>query len=125
MKIHHVGIACLNIEEAIHDFKKHHSVLHQSEIVIDELQNAQLCMITSDAGIDFEFISGEQVNKLCKKGISYYHLCYEVDNIDLAIQNALNQDAVMISEPKPAVLFGNRRVAFMYFPYGLIELLEK
>ena len=31
----------------------------------------------------------------------------------------------MISEPKPAILFDNKRVSFLYLPYGLIELVEK
>ena len=32
---------------------------------------------------------------------------------------------VLVSEPKPAVLFGGRRVAFLYTRIGLIELLEE
>ena len=31
----------------------------------------------------------------------------------------------MISDPKPAILFDNRRVSFLCLPYGLIELVEK
>nr|VFK17518.1 MAG: HAD-superfamily phosphatase, subfamily IIIC/FkbH-like domain-containing protein/amino acid adenylation domain-containing protein [Candidatus Kentron sp. LPFa] len=31
----------------------------------------------------------------------------------------------MISEPKPAPLFGNRRVTFLHTPLGLVELLEE
>lgn len=125
MKIHHIGIACDNIKEAIADFSKYHEVQDKSEIVYDPLQKASLCMLYTNTGLDVEFISGEQVNKLIKKGISYYHLCYEVENLDDIIEKYIVMGAMMISEPKPAILFGGRRVAFMYLPYGLVEFVEK
>jgi methylmalonyl-CoA/ethylmalonyl-CoA epimerase len=125
MKIHHIGIACTNIEEAIIDFGKIHTIISKSEIVFDPQQNAKLCMIKSDIGLDFEFIAGEQVVKLLKKGITYYHICYEVDNIDNTVEELKSKDAVIISEPKPAILFKNKRVAFLYLSYGLVELVEK
>lgn len=124
MKIHHVGIACDNIEDAIAEFSKYHEVIDKSEIIYDPLQKASLCMIYTNTGLDVEFISGEQVSRLVKKGINYYHLCYEVDNLDDIIEKYLGTGAMMISEPKPATLFGGRRVAFMYLPYGLVEFVE-
>lgn len=76
MKIHHFGIACQNIEEGIEEFKKYHNIISQSDIVSDEFQNAKLCIVTTDIGLNFKFISGDQVARLLKKGMSYYHLCY-------------------------------------------------
>ena len=125
MKIHHIGIACQNIEEGIEEFKKYHNIISQSEIVSDELQNAKLCIVTTDIGINFEFISGDQVSRLLKKGISYYHVCYEVESFDLTIKDFLSKGAVMISAPKPAILFNDRKVSFLYLSYGIVELLEK
>ena len=125
MKIHHVGIACLNIEEAIEDFAKYHTIVKRSEVVYDALQNASLCLVHSDMGLGVEFVAGEQVARMIKKGISYYHLCYEVENLDATISECVSNGAMIVSEPKPAVLFGNRRVSFLYLPYGLVEFLEK
>lgn len=125
MKVHHVGIACQDIEEAIENFKKFHLITWKSGIVTDALQHANLCIVKSDLGMDVEFISGEQVSKLLKKGISYYHICYEVISLDDVIEDFVRKGAIMVSEPKPAILFENRRVCFLYLPYGLVELLEK
>jgi methylmalonyl-CoA/ethylmalonyl-CoA epimerase len=125
MKIHHIGIACSDIEEAIQEFSDYHTIVRKSEIIFDTLQNAKLCLINTDTGLDVEFISGEQVSKLVKKGINYYHICYEVDDLQSTIDNYLAQGAKLISESKEAVLFENRKVAFLYVSYGLIELLEK
>lgn len=125
MKIHHFGIACQDVEEAVAEFKKFHNVVWQSQIVTDNLQDARLCMVKTDLGVDYEFISGNQVDRMVKKGISYYHAGYEVDSLEDKIEDLLAKGAMMISEPKPAILFNNRRVAFLYLPYGLIELVER
>jgi methylmalonyl-CoA/ethylmalonyl-CoA epimerase len=125
MKFHHIGIACSDIERAIEDFGKFHAIVAKSQIVYDPLQKSRLCMVTTDTGLDVEFIAGEKVAGLVKKGITYYHICYEVENLEQAIAHYLSRDAKMISEPKPAILFGGRRVAFLYLPYGFVELLEE
>lgn len=125
MKIHHIGIACADIEEAIAEFARYHTIIRQSKIVSDTLQNASLCMIETDTGLNVEFVTGEQVTRLVKKGISYYHLCYETEDLDTVIADFTAKGAMMISEPKPAILFEGKRVAFMYLPYGLVEFVEK
>ena len=125
MKIHHIGIACQDIQEAISELERFHTIIQRSEIVYDENQHASLCMVNTDTGMDIEFIAGEQVARMVKKGISYYHLCYEVDDLDTTIDEYLSRGAMMISEPKPAVLFGGKRVAFLHLPYGLVEFVER
>lgn len=124
-KIHHIGIACQDINRSIDDFKKYHNVVWQSNIVEDTYQNAQLCLLKTDMGLDYEFISGTQVERMVKKGISYYHICYEVTSLEESISELISRGAIMVSEPKPALLFDNRRVAFLYLPYGLVELVEE
>lgn len=123
MKIHHVGIACKKIERAIVDYKKFFNIIEETPIVFDELQNAYLCMLKTDTGLNVEFIAGEQVSNL-GKGVSYYHLCYTVENLEKTIAEFENKGAVVVSSPKPAILFGGKRVAFLLIRSGLIELLE-
>ena len=125
MKIHHIGIACSNIEEAITEFGKFHTIVRRTETIFDELQHAMLCMVYTDTGLDVEFVAGDQVTRLVKKGMTYYHLCYQVMDLEAQISDCLEKGAMMISEPKPAVLFGGKRVAFVYMPYGLVEFLEQ
>jgi methylmalonyl-CoA/ethylmalonyl-CoA epimerase len=124
MKIHHVGIACDNVEESVEEFSNYHTILKQSKIVFDELQNAHLCLLNTDTGLDVEFISGPQVQRLVKKGVGFYHVCYEVDDLEATISTYLSKGAMLISEPKPAILFENRLVAFVRTSYGLVELLQ-
>ena len=125
MKIHHIGIACEDIDLAIDEFKRYHEIVSQSDIVFDEMQNAKLCLVHTTTGLDVEFIAGSQVQRLVKKGISFYHVCYEVEDMDKVMNAYISNGALLISDIKPAILFQNRQVAFLQTSYGLVELLEK
>ena len=125
MKFHHIGVACRNMEEEIVSISKIHEVVHTLPVVFDEQQNAYLAMLTLVDGTRIELIAGPQVENLVKKNISYYHLCFEVDDLEQEIKRLTeSEDARLISPPKPAILFNNRPVAFLYVSYGLIELLQ-
>ena len=93
-------------------------------MIYDELQEAHLCLLTIEDNTRIELISGKQVEQAIKKGIQYCHMCYEVDDIEQTISNFTNKGAILISPPKPAKLFKNRKVAFVYLSYGLVEFLE-
>ena len=125
MKIHHVGIVCKKIEKAVRDYKALYNVVEESEIVYDDLQKANLCLLKTDTGLDVEFISGEQVQNLLKARINYYHLCYSVENLEAEIARFEENGALVVSEPKPAVLFGGKRVAFLMTSAGLVEFVEE
>jgi methylmalonyl-CoA/ethylmalonyl-CoA epimerase len=124
MKLHHIGIACKNIEEEIESISRIHDVIMQSPKVFDEAQNAELVLLTLADGTNIELISGKQVETFIKKNITYYHLCFEVDDINAEIKRLVNEAAFLISPPKPALLFDNRLVAFLNVSYGMIELLN-
>jgi len=124
MKLHHIGIACKNIDEEIVNISKVHHVVNQSPKVFDKEQNAELVLLTLADGTNLELISGRQVETFVKKSITYYHLCFEVDNINSEIERLVSEGALLISPPKPAVLFNNRLVAFLNVSYGIIELLN-
>lgn len=121
MKFHHIGIATKNLETSLDFIKNNFEVINISEAIYDKSQNATLQIIeTKDVNI--ELVTGNIVQKIIDMKTTYYHICYEVENIDLAIKNF--QSAILISSPKPAKLFQNRLVAFLMTPIGLIELLN-
>ena len=125
MKLHHIGIACKNIKNEKKNFKKLHTVIEESDIIFDKEQNAKVCLLKTEQEVKFEFISGAPVDRLIKKGINLYHLCFEVDNLEKEIRKLVKNGAILAAPPKPAILFNNRKVSFLYVSYGLIELLEK
>lgn len=125
MKIHHIGIATKNIEESLKKYEFFFNIKRKSEIVFDQEQNSYLIFLETNEGLNVEFISGEKVANIVEKGIYYYHLCYEVDDIELTIERFNKKGAIIISPPKPAKLFNNRKVAFVYASDGIVEFLEK
>ena len=124
MKFHHVGVACRNIVEEIESVRKIHELTDISPIVSDAAQKAELCMLQTAEGISIELISGEQVTNLIKKKITYYHLCFETDDIYAEIMRLQELGGFLVSEPTPAILFHNKLVAFIQVSYGLIELVQ-
>jgi len=124
MRIHHIGIACQDIDVELRRIERVHSLTHCSGIVYDRSQEAHVCYLEIEGGIPLELISGKKVASFVARGMTYYHLCYEVNDMDVEIDRLRGGGALLVSPPTPAVLFEGRRVAFMYMPYGLVELLE-
>ena len=125
LKFHHLGIACRNIEICLAFIKKSMNVKEYTDILFDEHQNAYVCLVILENGSKIELISGEVVESIIKKGIFYYHTCYLVADIIIAIEFLKKEcNAILVSPPKPGKLYDNKLAAFLYTPIGLIELLE-
>lgn len=125
MKFHHVGIACRDLAAELERIVMIHDVVETSPVVFDQGQQAELVLLTLSDGTHLELISGKQVEGILKKNITYYHLCFEVDDIRAEIDRLEEQHAKLLSPPTPAPLFDNREVAFLHVSYGIIELLGK
>ena len=125
LKFHHIGLATEDINSSIEEMKLYFDIIEISDIVYDEKQDANLCMLTIADGTKLELISGNQVAKLVKKRQFLYHICYETNDIEEQIKQFEQLGAMVISEPKEAILFDMKRVAFLMTNMGLIELVEE
>ncbi|MGE5329181.1 MAG: thioester reductase domain-containing protein [Deltaproteobacteria bacterium] len=124
----HVAIAVKNMKEAEEYYKLlGYKITSQ---VYDQLQNSYLSMCISNKYLPIELVA--PVNE---KSPSYdiaethgeipYHLCYRVSNIKSFLERIQDIEYDIVSDEKPAVLFGNQKVAFIRVKkVGLIELLE-
>jgi methylmalonyl-CoA/ethylmalonyl-CoA epimerase len=64
---------------------------------------------------------------LQQQSAQIYHMCYETAHIESALSalRSAGHRLLKVTDPKPAVLFNDRRVSFhMVAGFGLIELLE-
>lgn len=62
---------------------------------------------------------------LAKGGGGAYHLCFETNNMELALTHATSNGCILVSGPVPAVAFQNRRIAWIYTKARqLFELVE-
>ena len=124
MKFHHIGIATNDIDLMLSKMKNFFEIKEISNTVYDPLQDANLCMLTLNDGTKIELISGHIVENLLKKRQFLYHTCYVVGDLKKAIDELENDGAFLVSSPKEAILFYGKKVAFLMWDLGLIELLE-
>ncbi|MCG9753458.1 VOC family protein [Vibrio brasiliensis] len=126
LTFHHVGIAVDDINDSYNQYKLHigESIESETDVVYDGIQDAYLKLVTLSSGINIEFISGNMVRNLIKRGMNVYHTCYETDDFMFDSNNMLRNGAVALSSSAPAELFGGRLVQFFMTQYGIVELLE-
>ena len=125
MILHHIGVATADIDQSLEHLKGMYKVVSVGEKTYDARQKATLCYVKTENGVDLELISGEMVAGIVKKGMTYYHLCYQVGDLEAEVARLRSAGAVLVSPPKEAVLFGGKRVAFLHTKLGLVELLEE
>ena len=119
MKIHHLGIATNNLDNAVKFINNTHTVISQRGHL-----NADLILLEVKEGLSIELVSGPVVESLVRKKINLYHFCYEVNDMKFFINKFISNGATLIKRPTPAKLFNDRKVAFLITPCGIIELLE-
>ena len=132
LPLNHIGIAVRDFDKSLNfycllGYKKMHP-----EVVRDELQTADLIMLTHDSMPNIELVKPysekSPINNYLKENDSViYHLCYEVKSFDKIVKELKKEFRLFnVSEPKPAILFDYKLVAFYYIKgVGLIELLEE
>jgi methylmalonyl-CoA/ethylmalonyl-CoA epimerase len=129
MKVHHVGYFVKNINKGMKTFcDMGYSVVQ--DVVRDEYRGIDIAFLEKD-GYRIELVSPytetSVVYELRKKmGNSPYHICYEVADMDKAIQELQTQRFVLTQEPHEAVAIDGKRVCFLvHGQIGIIELVEE
>ena len=65
------------------------------------------------------------MQRVLAKGLSLYHVCYEVPNLEEAIEHLRASGCLSVSGPTPAVAYDGRPIAWLYTPNRqLTELVE-
>lgn len=129
MKLDHVGIVVKNLEAYGAAYASNLGLLVDSPIFHDPIQRVRVQFWSDGNGGRVELIEAASedspVKRALEKGRGLNHLCYEVDDINARVQEAVNRGAILTSQIVPAVAFGGRRIAFLYFrELGLIEFVE-
>ncbi len=130
LQFHHFGLAVRDPAEAF----RYLLTLGYTEgnAVFDPLQQVNLAMRHHPAMPDVEVIwpgdGPSPVDRMIKgSGTMIYHLCYECPDSSaiMAALEAAEIETVLVSPPRPAILFAGREVSFhMVSGFGLIELLQ-
>lgn len=129
LTFHHIGIACRDIGKT-RDFYVSMGYV-PANVVDDPLQHVKVCFLDKEGAPRIELLAplDEQspvLRTLESSGVSPYHICYRVSDIEEAIAGLRQQRFLVVNGPVPACAMGDRRIAFLYQRHtGLIELVEK
>jgi methylmalonyl-CoA/ethylmalonyl-CoA epimerase len=125
LPLHHIGVACADIDVAAAFVTTAFTIVSDSGTIHDPLQNAKLRLFNEGTPGALELVAGPMVEKLVARKMTYYHLCYATPHLERTIVEARALGAIEAGPIVPAVLFGGRRVVFMFTELGLIEFLEE
>lgn len=127
-RFHHIGYAVNSIETTAEYYQNAGWLL--SSIQIDEIQNAKIAFLSKAEMPLIELIAPVNekspiVKTLEKSGVSTYHVCYEVDDIDVAVADLRKQKYLPLFKPVEAIAL-NKKICYLYNKnVGLIEIVEK
>lgn len=127
---HHVGVAVRDMQEAIPAYKNLFGYELISGPFDDPIQNVSVCFLSRGAGdMTIELVAplgpNSPVDLVLKKGNGTYHICYEVENIQRAIEHLRERNAFLLSGPVPAVAFDQREIAWPLTDVNLlVELVQ-
>lgn len=126
---HHIGYAVQDINTTGEYYIN--AGWTMSEIQIDSIQNTKIAFLRKEGFPLIELVAPVDekspiVNTLNKMGVTPYHICYEVLDIDLAILELRKLKYIQLFKPVKAVALENRRICYLFNQsVGLIELLNK
>jgi len=128
-QFHHIGYAVHNIESTAEYYTQAGWTL--SDVQTDEKQNAKIAFLSKENMPLIELIapvnpSSPVVKTLEKMGVSTYHVCYEVIDVEAAVKELRKQKYIALFAPVEAIALGNKKICYLYNKnVGLIEIVEK
>ena len=118
-RFHHVGLAMRSIRDACGD----------AETRVNETEGVSLAFVEVH-GIRIELLEplGEDspIARNLANGVKLLHLCFEVPDLDAALEHCRPAGFHRLKPPAPAAAMGGRRIVWVFHrEFGLFELLER
>ncbi len=131
MKFNHIGIAVESIERYFQDILGPlFDCKMKSRIYTDPLQDSRVAFVETADGSTIELIEplspASPVSTILRnKRGGLHHLCFMADNFENDLAKLKKSKFVLVSSPKKAIAFNNRKIAFFLSPSNeLIEIIE-
>ena len=99
-------------------------------IVDDDTQKTRICFLTKDNEPTIELVEPYEDNKtmqkMLKKGVSPYHTCYQVEDMDREYEKLIQNDWTALFKPVAAPAFDNRKICYFWnSEIGFIEIVNR
>lgn len=102
-----------------------------SRIYEEKVQNTKIAFLTKKGFPTIELVSPLNDSKspvdniLQNNGIAPYHICYDVDDIEQAVEDLYEENFKPLFMPIESVAMDNHKICYLHhMEIGLIELVE-
>ena len=126
LSFHHIGVACKDLETETDKLKiLGYSI--EGDDFIDPIQGVKGRFLTGQTPrleLLVPLSTDSVLSPWLKSNVKMYHLAYETNSLEGAIQKLCAQRGRLVVKPVPAVAFNNREIAFIMLPNMLlVELI--
>lgn len=130
MRMHHIGVVVAQIEGEGRIAMQQLGLHPLTEVIADSVQRVKVQFWGREThATTVELIEpygdGSPVARALEKGGGLNHICYEVDDLEVARAEIIARGAVCVVAPVPAAAFGGRLIAFFFLrTLGLVEYVQ-
>jgi len=128
---HHAGFVVASIDACLGQFMRSVGAARHTEITLDSIQRVKVVFLLPERPgepcIELVEPVGEKspVLRFLEQGGGLHHVCYEIADIARQLEHMMTFGATLIRQPRPAMAFGNRQIAWVVTAEKLlIEYLE-
>lgn len=132
MRLHHIGRVVKDLDKAVSYYKENFGLTSIGIPVEDPIQKVEVIFVETGWGDDLTIelirpVSNDSpVNKFLAKGGGLHHLCFEVDDINHAIEDFRSKNALILGNPVPGKGHNDKLTVWLYTcEKELVELVEK
>ncbi len=128
LKFHHVGIATKSIDKSTKMYAQLGYIA--SETVVEISQNVKICFLTKEDSPILELVEplnaeSPVTRMVTQSGTTPYHTCYEVKDINAAVEELEDMNFRPLFEPMQSDAMMNGLICYLFADgIGLIELYE-
>lgn len=128
--LNHIGYAVRDIEKTAALYTG--AGWQLSQVFYEEVQGTKIAFLTKEGFPTIELVAplkeGVQSpvdNFIEKVGCTTYHMCYDVDDIDEAVEDLFDEGFKPLFMPVESVAMDNHQICYLYHKeLGLIELVS-
>ena len=129
MRIDHIGIVTLSIEDGIRQWQQLFGYEKSSDIVENTKQKVRVVFLSKEDSILIKLVepsaADSPVSAFARRGGGLHHLCFKCDDLDVEIPILEAQGARFIVPPQPGEAFNGEDIAFFLTRNNLsIELID-
>lgn len=127
MKIDHIGIVVRSLDQGIAVWEKAFGYRRITQPVVNTRQRVKVVFLQKEGSLLVKLVepadTGSPVSALSARGGGLHHICFRVDNMEMALQQIEREGGRVIVSPEPGEAFENEPIALAFIHGLLVEVI--